>query len=390
MSKTPQDNFAEVLQALKQLPTGQGIQLTQRDFQETILRELGGLGSAQLEKMGEKQIKRLYIELLKEMGVVFEHVEETHVFPTSEDVFRYPLFPTQSRHIRFDTDYEQEIVDLLERTHSILLKVGFLSSYARVYVTDNLRKLCLELGFPVLDIHWSDHPAIATCFPRSKRGKFPLPILMLEYTPMPLPLYPCILHEILHLLVYYAWDLQSVFKSSHGVDLVKLIAASLLAETVVHSLATTVLGSEYLFSAIFIAIFQNSGRFAWDLSEEPPIKERLQAEVDPAQTFLATFPWISAAERAATLEPPSLFSRIRGMWSDEQKKCAKLLQPITDTVYETARLDPTSLEKATKLLGPTGPCGGVFLLHGLNLLFRIKWRSQIIARVSGIVMGSSD
>ncbi len=358
------NGLVDVLVALQSLSVSPGGEITRRDFHIAVLKEIAGWSDTELQNATDNDIRDAYIATLEAKGIKFIHLDREAPSTEEAGIFWYPLFPTETRFVPYHKETsDRQLKQRLKEIYDVLTKMGFLSSYKAIYVTDDLARLRGELGMPDFDVLSLGAPTVGSSFDYFEGS--PHPILMMEVTPVPIPLHYCLLHEITHLLIHYAWDLQKIYDQK---DLRRILAARLLAETYAHLLPTTVLGAQYLLSSIIVAAVQ--GR-AYP-SGEQSIRET--APTEEARQFLALFPWVAAARaRAATTKGAgdTLLETIANQaWSPRLKNLAESLQPIINNVYKTGNIEK-DLDEVSRLLGTSGPCGILFHLHLLQ-----RWMEQ--------------
>jgi hypothetical protein len=339
-----------------------GEELSQRHFHEAVLQELGNQDVKRLKRTSSRDLKKEYKETLAKIGIEFQHVTEKPLTQGESSNFVYPVFET---HLGYEiykpytSTSHNSLIWYLNRIRDTLRQLGFLSSFAEIYVADDMSDLRKELGFPRIDVSSPDRPPIATSVSSREDGT-PWPVLMCEFHREPVPLHQCLLHEISHLMVHYTWGLETIYSKG---NIQHVLAARLLAETYAHKLPTEILGAQYLYSSILLARFGQIRRPPARVSQDLQHRKGMTS-MTPGY-FLATFPWV-ASGKGGQLDGapvPTLLETIRENWGKEFQQLADALMPIVGRTYQNGILVEEDLNEASRLLGSSGPCGLAFELH---------------------------
>jgi hypothetical protein len=178
---------------------------------------------------------------------------------------------------------------------------------------------------------------------------------MLEYHDVQLQLYPCLLHEALHLMTYFGWGVRE-YTGRDG--LLGETILTLASEAFVNMLATKISGPQYLYTSIWLARFSHmASEKLGELTSGPETTDR------ECTSFLRLIPWISAMPLApaATVDGlRTIFSPIRDSWPDDIQQAAVAVEPMLQRLYETCDLSEVHAG-LLKVLGSEGPCGDRFL-----------------------------
>ena len=135
------NSLPDVLVALQSLRVSKGEELTRRDFHSAVLRN-AGWNEEQLQAATDEDLRDAYIATLKKRGIEFVHIEKGASSTAKDGIFRYPLFSTETRYVPYHKNTsDSQLIQRLRAVVSVLNKMGFLSSYYAVYVTDDLTKL---------------------------------------------------------------------------------------------------------------------------------------------------------------------------------------------------------------------------------------------------------
>lgn len=362
--------YTRLLKALHNIKVGPGEVLQRRQLHRAIVEEFGLLKEDR-NHVTDEDLKGLYLDVLRSCGIYVKRVgeEDSKVIVPDGYSTVYPVFNQTRSFIQcYDRarpkETENRLRELEKKVRHELETMGFLDSYARIYVTDDMWRLCKDLDFLILSIDVGDHPAIGTQVVRSLSGEFPMPILLVEWRDRPLPLTACLLHEVLHVVTEYAWDLDVIRDRE---ILTEWLGVSLLVEAFIHSTAASILGRAYLATAVSLLQFHDG--------EQGGVREGLGENEEVTSFFLATFPWV-AAVRLWTPESgeDAWWARVARAWPPEMYQLAGKLQILVEDLYRHAVLSSEMVEQVSQLLSASEMGGSRFREYILARMARFFQR----------------
>lgn len=337
---------ASYLRALRGIATDVSYPVTREAVQRKIV-------AAACERRPEslEELKKVYLEVLRSIGARYVPASEKKGFLEQVDPSKLniPWFDTRwFVHPKKDTrksDYLRVVAD-------ILLASGFARLFARVYVSDAPSEACQGLALP--DDGFDHHASI--CFPHGRSG-IDLPILLLQYTEYEDHLHAVLVHEILHCLIHYWWELQR----PEGAELEPfcLLITNFVSEIFAQAQSVAMLGTPYLHTLAATGARPGSRQTAAG-SQPRSVAETMPRDAfASAVGFLETYPWF-CAQLGLGWRPSFDSNQLGKLWTPDQLSLAARLLPLATELFGSAILEETLYEKFLDAMGSQGPCGSLF------------------------------
>jgi len=349
---------ADYLKSLRHLIVDPAKPVAKRDVQRAVVQQAYAMTSP----VCDEALEALYVNVLTHLKVRCYETTEIASDPPPEMSPGWTVIPqyeTQWRHVEHRPEVRSGgLTRLLHEVANALIESGFSRSFARVYVTDDMETTRERLSLP--DI--GGDAVMALCFPYGESG-VEIPILLVQYTELPVPLHACLLHEIMHLVVYYLWRLRP----PSFVQLAPLpsLATALATEVFAHMQTAMLLGESYLVSTLVVEdLALATSRMATKADESGELSPQRMNE---AKIFLDSFPFVAAAWALRT-PAPDLVQAYQQLWPEDLRRLAAELKPVCLELFDSADFTGLLYSRFLALLGSEGPTGDLFERVVLDLL----------------------
>ena len=307
-----------------------------------------------------------YIRVLQHIGVRPVSASETGGFLEEVDfaVLNVPQYDT--RWFAHPTKNPTR-KSALRQTADLLMASGFGRLFGRVIVANSISDVCRQGHLPEADL---DHQA-GVCFPRSQAG-VTLPFLLLSEELPADRLAAVVTHETMHAVVHYLWELGTV--PGAALDAFYLLVTNFIAEIFTQAQTAAVLGAPYLLvpsAARTSCHAPGEAGTATSFGSSDAVAAG-DADFREVRAFLETYPCVAARVGLGwgvhEVDVPEIG------WSPRLRELATALGPLARELFDDAVLSDPVFEGFQSLLGPSGPCGGMFQAYAQEV--GLSWEDR--------------